>query len=147
MKLSGRSLRYSRKSLGIRMEPWGTPELTRYSWKDFPSGTTTKLAITEKRWGKAKHKTRNSRRFLFLKKTSMPHPVESLGYINIHSSSSPRFINILAVLWDTTVRRSAVNWEDLKPFWKLEKWLHFLSWSSSLLLPSFSKILLPQKED
>ena len=31
---------YSRKSLGPRMEPWGTPVLTGYSCEDFPSITT-----------------------------------------------------------------------------------------------------------
>ena len=31
---------YSRKSVGPRMEPWGTPALTRYSCEDFPSRTT-----------------------------------------------------------------------------------------------------------
>ena len=28
---------HSRKSVGPRMEPWGTPELTGYSCEDFPS--------------------------------------------------------------------------------------------------------------
>ena len=27
----------------------------------------------------------------------------------------------LAILSDTTFRRSAVDWEDLKPYWKSEK--------------------------
>ena len=31
---------FSRKSEGPRMEPWGTPALTRYSCEDFPSRTT-----------------------------------------------------------------------------------------------------------
>ena len=32
-------LMYSRKSVGPRMEPWGTPTLTGYSCEDFPSRT------------------------------------------------------------------------------------------------------------
>ena len=31
---------YSRKSVGPRMEPQGTPALTGYSCEDFPSRTT-----------------------------------------------------------------------------------------------------------
>ena len=31
---------YSRKSVGLRMEPWGTPTLTGYSCEDFSSRTT-----------------------------------------------------------------------------------------------------------
>ena len=37
---SGRSVMYSRKIVGPRMDPWGTPELTGYSCEDFPSRTT-----------------------------------------------------------------------------------------------------------
>ena len=28
---------YNRKSVGSRMEPWGTPALTGYFFEDFPS--------------------------------------------------------------------------------------------------------------
>ena len=31
---------YSRKSVGPRMESWGTPALTGYFWEDFPPRTT-----------------------------------------------------------------------------------------------------------
>ena len=37
---SGRSLMYNRERGGSKMEPWGTPALTRYSCEDFPSRTT-----------------------------------------------------------------------------------------------------------
>ena len=37
---SGKSLIYSRKSVGPRMEPWETPALTAYSCEDFSSRTT-----------------------------------------------------------------------------------------------------------
>ena len=45
----------------------------------------------------------------------MLHPVKSLGCITAHSSSSPKSIQALAVLSDATVRRYAVDQEDLKP--------------------------------
>ena len=53
-----------------------------------------------------------------MKKTSMPHPAKSIGYVKCHSSSSPRSVKSLAILSDTTVRRSAIDREDLKSYWK-----------------------------
>ena len=34
---------------------------------------------------------------------------------------TPDLLKDQAILSETTVRRSAVGWEDLKPYWKLEK--------------------------
>ena len=53
---------------------------------------------------------------------------------------APDLLKALAILSDTTVRRSAVDREDLKPHWKLEKKPHFSKWSTILLFTSFSKI-------
>ena len=39
---------YNRKSAGPRMEPWGTPALTGYSWEDFPSRTTRRRLLLRK---------------------------------------------------------------------------------------------------
>ena len=39
---------YSRKSVGPRMEPWGTPALTGYSCEDFPSRTTQSHLLLRK---------------------------------------------------------------------------------------------------
>ena len=74
-----------------------------------------------------------------VKKTSMLNPVKSLGYIKYYSSSSPRPLQALTILSDTTVRTSAVDWEDLKPYWKSEIRLGSSSWSTILLFPSFFK--------
>ena len=38
---------------------------------------------------------------------------------------APDLLKTLAILSDTTVRRSAVDREDLKPYWKSEKRPHF----------------------
>ena len=46
-----------------------------------------------------------------MKKTSKPNPVKSLGYIKCYSSPRPV---ALVILLDTTIRRSAVDQEDLK---------------------------------
>ena len=48
----------------------------------------------------------------------------------------------LTVLSDTTVRRSAVDQEDLKPYWQSEKRPHFSRWSKILSFTSFSKTLI-----
>ena len=42
---------------------------------------------------------------------------------------------------DYPVRGSAVNWEDLKPYWQSEKRPHYWRWSTIPLLTSFSKML------
>ena len=39
---------YSRKSVGPRIEPWGTPALTQYSCKNFPSRTTGSRLLLRK---------------------------------------------------------------------------------------------------
>ena len=71
---------YSRKSVGPRMEPSGTPALTGYFCEDFPSRT-----------------------------------------LHISSATVQVALDLLkaiAILSDTTVRRSAVDREDLKPYCK-----------------------------
>ena len=56
----------------------------------------------------------------------MPNSVESLGYIsNATAQVIPDLLKGLAILSDTTVRRSAVDREDLKPYWKSEKRPYF----------------------
>ena len=56
---------------------------------------------------------------------------------------TPDLLKALAILSDTTVR-SAVDPEDLKPYWKSEKRPHLSRWSTILLFTSFFKTL---KED
>ena len=50
----------------------------------------------------------------------MPKPAESLGYMRYYSSSSPRSVKSPCNSI-TTVRSSAVDQEDLKPYYKSEK--------------------------
>ena len=38
---------YSRKIVGPRIDPWGTPALTRYSCENVPSRNIPKLPLTE----------------------------------------------------------------------------------------------------
>ena len=50
-------------------------------------------------------------------------------------------LKALTILSDRIVRRSAVDQEDLRPYWKSEKIPHFSRWSTILLFKSFSKTL------
>ena len=51
----------------------------------------------------------------------MPNPLKSLDISNTNARVAPD----IAILSDTTVRRSAVDSEDLKPYWKSQKRPHF----------------------
>ena len=55
---------------------------------------------------------------------------------------APDLLKALSILSDATIRRSAVDREDLKTYWKSEKRPHFSRWSTILLVTSFSKTLL-----
>ena len=49
--------------------------------------------------------------------------------LNISSATArlaPDLLKALAILSDANVRRSAVDWEDLKQYWKSEKKATFL---------------------
>ena len=72
----------------------------------------------------------------------MPNPVESLRISSARARVAPALLKALAILSDTTARKSAVDREDLKPYWKSEKRPHFSRWSTILLFRSFSKTLL-----
>ena len=102
----------NKKSAGPRMEPWGTPTLTGYSCDDLASRT-------------------NQRRLL-------------LREIELDATAriAPDLLKALAIPSDTTVRKSAVGREDLKPYLKSQKRPYFLTWSTILLFRSlFRKII------
>ena len=81
-------------------------------------------------------------RFLFVKKTSIPDPSKVLDISSATAWVAPDLLRTLAILSDAIVRRSAVDRDDLKPYWKLNKRPYFSRWSRSLLFTSFSKTLL-----
>ena len=112
---------YYRKSVGPRMGLWGAPALTGYSCGDFSFRTTRSRFFLRNKKNKVKYLTWNSRRPNFVKKNIMPNSVKSLGYIKCYISSSLRPVKDLAILFDTTVRKSAADRETLKPYWKSEK--------------------------
>ena len=64
---------------------------------------------------------------------------KALDISNVTAQVAPDLLKALAILSDMTVRRSAVDREDLKS----EKRPHFSRWSTILLFTSFPKSLLP----
>ena len=88
----------------------------------------------EKNTYKVKYLTWDSIRPKSVKKTSLLNPIEC------YSLSSPRPVKNPCN--SIRYRRSAVDWEDLKPYWKSEKNPHFSRWSAIILLLSSSKTLL-----
>ena len=93
----------------------------------------SKTCITEKRQNKAKYLTRNSIRLKFLKKTSMPNPVKSVGYIKCHSSSSP----------SNSIRYNSqkiCSWlRTSKTILKIRKWATFISVNNKPVIYKFFK--------
>ena len=75
----------------------------------------------------------------------MPKSVKGLGYIKCCCSSSTRPVKSLSNTSGTTAKRSTVDQEDLKSYWKSEKKPHFSRRSTSLLFSTFSKTLLTTK--
>ena len=60
---------------------------------------------------------------------------------------APDLLKTLAILSDTTVRRSAVDREDLKPYWKSENGHISLGDQQPYYLQVFQRLHQPQKED
>ena len=54
---------YSRKSVGPRMEPSGTPTLTGYSCEDFPSRTTRSRLLLRKEERRSTYYSFGSRKY------------------------------------------------------------------------------------
>ena len=55
------------------------------------------------------------------------------------AQSAPDLLKVVAILSDTTVRRSAVDREDLKPHWKSEKKATFLQVINNSIIYKFFK--------
>ena len=131
----------SRKRIGPRMDPWGTPTFTGYSYEDFPSRTTQSRLLLRKEEIRPNIWPQIPSDLSFVKKTSTSNSVKTLGYIKCYSSISPSLVKSPSnSIRYTTVRRSAVDREDLKSYWKSEKRPCFSRWSTILLFTRFSKL-------
>ena len=123
------------------MEPWGTPALSGYSCEDLPSRTTQSCLVPRKEeirsymWPEILSDLSSWRR------PACQTLSKALDISSATARVAPHLLKALTILSDTTVR-SAVDWEDLKPYWKSEKRPHFSRWSAILLFTSFSKTLI-----
>ena len=72
--------------------------------------------------------------------------MKALDISNATASEAWELLKALSILLHTTVRRSTVDQEDIKPYLKSEKWPHFFRLSTSLL-QVFQRLYLLQKED
>ena len=117
---------HSRKGVGPRMDPWGTSALTGYSCEDFPSRPTQSHLLLRK-----EEKTPNIWPEIPKDLDLLRRPACQILWKTLDISSAtiqvvPYLLEALAILSGTTVRRSAVDQEDLQPRWKSEKNATFL---------------------
>ena len=131
---------YSGKSVVPRMDLCRTPTLTGYSCEDFPS-KTTQSRLLQRIKKKAKYLTWNSVRLKFVKKTSKPNSVKSLGYIK-YSSNSPRPVTSFSNFIRYNFQKICSWSRRPKTILEIRKRSHFSRRSTILLFISFSKTLL-----
>ena len=83
----------------------------------FPIHCHPKPSIAEKRKNKAKYLTWNAIRLKFWRRPACQTLSKALDISSATAQVAPDLLKALEFLSDTTVRRSAVDREDLKPNW------------------------------
>ena len=132
---SGRSLIHSRKSVE-------TPALTGYSCEDFSSRTTWSYLLLRKDEIRPNIWPETPKDLSLWSRPACQTLSKALDISNASASVAPDVLKALALLSDTTMKRSVVDQEDLKTYWKSQNRPHFSRWTTILLLTSFSKTLL-----
>ena len=122
------SLIYSRKSTGPRMEPWGTPALTGYSCEHFPYENTQNHKILIKDKMRPNMSPEIPWDLSLWRKLACQTLSEVLDILSATARVAPELLKALVILSNTTARRSTVDQEDLKSYWKSEKG-HISLWS------------------
>ena len=98
------------------MEPWGTPALTGYSCKDFPSRTTQSCLLLRKEEIRPNIWPDILQVLSLWNRPACQTLSKSLDISSATARVTPDLLNTLAILSDTTVGRSAVkDRKDLKP--------------------------------
>ena len=87
------------------------------------------------RQNKTERLTRNAKRPKVVQKTN----VKAMDILCAAGQVASCLLWVLVILSDTTVRRSTVKLENLKPYWKSEKRRHF-SRRSKIILFTISNI-------
>ena len=129
----------SGKSVGPRMEPWGTPALNGYSCEDFSFRTTRSHLLLRKEEIWPNIWLEIPKDLILCRRPAWQAMSKALDISSATARVAQDLLKALAILSDTTARRSTVDQEDLKPYWKSEKRPHFSRWLTILLFTSFSK--------
>ena len=102
----------------------------------------SKPSTTKKGRNNTNYLTWNLIRIKFVKKTSMPNSVESLGYIKCYSLSSPRPVKIPCNCIRHNCEKICSWLRRPKTIVEIRKKSHLSRWSTIWLFTSFSKTLL-----
>ena len=129
---------HSRKSARPRLEHWRTPTLTGYTCENFLFRNTRSRLLLRKDEIRPNIWPEVPQDFSLWRRLAWQTLSKSFNIATATARVPPDLLNILATLSDTTVRRSTIDREDLKPYWKSEKMLHFSRWSISLLFKYFT---------
>ena len=105
---SGRSSMCSGKSVGPKMEPQGTPALIGYSYEDFPCRSTPNCLLVRK------DKLRPNilleiPKDLILRRPACQTASKAVDISSATARVTPDLFKTIAILSDTTVRKSAVD--------------------------------------
>ena len=107
------------------MDPSGTPALTGYSCEDFPSRTIRSCLLLRKEEISQISDLKFHKVYFCEEDQHAKLYWKSLDVSRTTARVAPDLLKALAILSDTTVRRPAVDREDVKPYWKSEKMSHF----------------------
>ena len=112
---------YSRKSAGPKIQPWRTLTLTGYSCEEFPTRTTWSCLLLRKDEIRPNIWLKTLSNLSLWRRPAWQALSKALVISKATVWVAADQLKTLDILTDTTVRRSAVDWEDVKPHWKSEK--------------------------
>ena len=112
------SLMYSKKSVGPAMALWGSTALTGYSYEDLPSRPTRSCLLLRKEEIRPNIWPEILLDLNFLRRPAYQTLLKALNISSAAARVVPDLLKALAIISDTTVSRSAVDSESLKPYWK-----------------------------
>ena len=131
---SGRSLMYSKKRVRPRMEAWWTQALTGYSCKDFPFRATQSRLLLRKDEISSINLPETLQDSSLWRRPACQTWSKSFDVSGTTVIVVPVLSKPLVILLDITIERTAVDREDLNPYWKLGKWTFYSRLSKSLYL-------------
>ena len=98
------------------MEPWGTLALNGYSCEDFPSRTTESCLLLRKEEIRSNTWPETPKELSLWRRPACQTLSKALNISSATARVALDPLKALTILPDTTVRTSAVDREDLKPY-------------------------------